>query len=98
MEFEEGRDTEGVLEGVELGGLLGDSSPRLEGFAFLVGIGEENYLVSHQGLQELGLEHLEAAAREPQGIGKEDAANDSGFLGFDYTNHGVIVFDHGFAF
>lgn len=70
MEFQDIGDTERVLEGVEFGGLLGFVCPGFEGFARFVGIGEDHDLVVYQRGEELGFEHLEASAREPNVVGE----------------------------
>jgi hypothetical protein len=92
--FEETGDAERVLEGVELGGLLEDGVPLLEGFASLVGIGEDDYFVIDQGGEELGLEHLESTTRHPDTLRTQNTHDYCCLLGLDNTDHGV-VFDHG---
>lgn len=68
------------MEGIELGGLLGFVRPSFEGLASFVGIGEDYHLVVRQWGEELGLEHLEASAGEPNEVGEELGENDGGLF------------------
>ena len=80
MEFQDIGDTERVLEGVEFGGLLGFVRPGFEGLACFVGIGEDHDLVVYQRGEELGFEHLEASAGEPNEVGEQLGENDGGLF------------------
>lgn len=92
--FKKAGDAERILEGIKFGGLLEDGVPLLEGFASLVGVGEDDYFVIDQGGEELGLEHLESTTRHPDTLRTQNTHDYRCLLGLDNTGHGV-VFDHG---
>ena len=92
--FEKAGNAERILEGIKFGGLLEDGVPLLEGFACLVGIGEDDYFVIDQGGEELGLEHLESSTRHPNTLRTQNTHDYCGLLGLNNTDHRV-VFDHG---
>ena len=85
MEFEKGRDADGVVAGPEKGthNLLGDVVPHAESTALGVGIRKEDdtIVLERQELRDLELGH--AACGEPKVLGVELGEDYSGFLGFN---------------
>lgn len=90
MEFEKGRDADGVVAGPEKGthNFLGDVVPHAESTALGIGIGKENdaIVLERQELRDLKLGH--ASCGEPKVLGIELREDYSGFLSFNDGNNG----------
>ena len=86
--LEEGRDTQGIAEGVKALGLLDDSSPFAKGFTLRVGIGEDDDLVIDQRRQHLGREHLKTTTGQPETVGEVLGADDGCLLALYHTDGG----------
>ena len=80
MILEEMGDAERIAELIEAVGLEGYLSPSLEGFASLIGVGEDDDLVVDEGCQQLWFEHLKTTAGEPDKVGALLTEDDCGFL------------------